>query len=60
MEGLNRATSNDLLAPAKPVIQAIPPWTTAEFLHFLLWHETYHAGQTELLRQLSGTNDKVI
>ena len=35
-------------------------WTTAEFLHFLLWHETYHTGQTELLRQLTGVNDKVI
>ena len=29
-------------------------------LHGLLWHETYHIGQTELLRQLSGINDKVI
>ena len=23
-------------------------------------HETYHLGQTELLRQLAGTDDKVI
>lgn len=29
-------------------------------LHGLLWHETYHVGQTEILRQLAGTNDKVI
>lgn len=26
----------------------------------LAWHETYHTGQTELLRQLSGVDDKVI
>ena len=26
----------------------------------LAWHETYHAGQTELLRQLAGKADKVI
>ncbi|MEA3336961.1 MAG: DinB family protein [Chloroflexota bacterium] len=26
----------------------------------LAWHETYHTGQTELLRQLAGKNDKVI
>ncbi len=34
--------------------------TTAEMLHFLCWHETYHIGQTELLRQVIGKNDKVI
>ncbi len=25
----------------------------------MYFHETYHLGQTELLRQLAGTNDKV-
>jgi len=34
--------------------------TVAERLFFLYFHETYHVGQTELLRQLAGTNDKVI
>ncbi len=29
-------------------------------LAFLYFHDTYHTGQTELLRQLAGTNDKVI
>ena len=29
-------------------------------LLFLAWHETYHVGQTEMLRQLTGVNDKVI
>jgi hypothetical protein len=27
---------------------------------FIHWHETYHTGQFELLRQLAGKNDKVI
>ncbi len=34
--------------------------SVAERLFFLYFHETYHVGQTELLRQLAGTNDKVI
>lgn len=34
--------------------------TVAERLFFLYFHETYHVGQTELLRQLAGANDKVI
>jgi len=27
---------------------------------FMHWHETYHTGQFELLRQLAGKNDKII
>ena len=34
--------------------------TLAERLTFDYWHEAYHTGQTELLRQLAGTDDKVI
>lgn len=29
-------------------------------LAFLQWHEAYHLGQLELLRQLAGKNDRVI
>ncbi|MGB1286670.1 MAG: hypothetical protein ACPG7F_09080 [Aggregatilineales bacterium] len=29
-------------------------------LQGLLWHETYHTGQTELFRQLAGKNDAVL
>jgi len=29
-------------------------------ISFIHWHETYHTGQFELLRQLAGKNDKVI
>ncbi len=31
-----------------------------DFLLFMTWHESYHAGQFEYLRQLAGKNDKVI
>lgn len=31
-----------------------------ERLSFSYWHEAYHTGQTELLRQLAGTDDKII
>jgi hypothetical protein len=34
--------------------------TVAGHVLFLAWHEGYHLGQTELLRQLAGTDDKVI
>jgi hypothetical protein len=34
--------------------------TVAEKIAFSHWHETYHVGQLELLRQLAGKNDKVI
>jgi uncharacterized damage-inducible protein DinB len=27
---------------------------------FLTWHETYHVGQLEILRQLAGTDDAII
>ena len=34
--------------------------TLAQRLTFAYWHEAYHTGQTELLRQLTGVDDKVI
>jgi hypothetical protein len=38
----------------------VGPTTLSHFLFVLYYHETYHVGQTELLRQLAGTDDKVI
>jgi hypothetical protein len=52
-------TMDEMNAPAKTVPQDPPP-TVAQRLAGLLWHETYHVGQTEILRQLAGTNDKII
>jgi len=34
--------------------------TVAEHINGLHWHETYHTGQLEILRQLAGTNDRII
>ena len=34
--------------------------TLHESLRFAHFHDTYHTGQTELLRQVAGTNDKII
>lgn len=34
--------------------------TLAQLLFFLYWHESYHVGQTETLRQLAGKDDAVI
>ncbi|GAB1420361.1 hypothetical protein MASR2M15_04550 [Anaerolineales bacterium] len=31
-----------------------------EWIRFLIWHEAYHTGQTEILRQLAGTDDHII
>jgi uncharacterized damage-inducible protein DinB len=31
-----------------------------ERLHGFYFHDTYHTGQTDLLRQIAGTNDKII
>ena len=34
--------------------------TVLDFLLFMTWHEGYHAGQFEYLRQLAGKNDHII
>jgi uncharacterized damage-inducible protein DinB len=34
--------------------------TVGAWVFFLYFHETYHVGQTELLRQLAGADDKII
>jgi uncharacterized damage-inducible protein DinB len=57
---LGRMTPEELAAPAKQVIKNAAPQSTGEFLNFLLWHETYHVGQVDLLRQVAGKNDKII
>lgn len=55
--GLRRATPAEL---ARNVQSHLGTTTVAQLLFFLYYHETYHTGQTELLRQLAGTNDHII
>lgn len=54
---LPRLTAEDL---AKKVKDHRGEVTLGNRLFFIYFHETYHTGQTELLRQLAGTNDKII
>src|SRR5262245_9871665 len=55
--GLQRASPDDL---AREVPGSQNHITVGQRLFFLYFHETYHVGQTELLRQLAGKNDAVI
>jgi len=45
---------------AREVQSFLGTTTLGQLLFFLYWHETYHTGQTEPLRQLAGKGDKVI
>ena len=60
-EKLGRAiptlTESDLAREALLGTRAAPLGSRIFFLYF---HDTYHTGQTEILRQLAGVDDKVI
>lgn len=62
-EALNRLTaalqqvSPDRLAA---LYDAERQQTVGDRIAGLHWHETYHTGQLEILRQLAGKNDKVV
>lgn len=56
-ERLATLTPDDLAREIPFAGRAMP---LGQVLFSLYFHETYHTGQTELLRQLAGTNDKVI
>jgi uncharacterized damage-inducible protein DinB len=53
---LARSTPESL----EQVVAGREPSTVAARVFYLYFHETYHVGQTEFLRQLAGTDDKVI
>jgi hypothetical protein len=54
---LATASVDELAGPISFRGQEVP---LAQALDGLHWHETYHLGQLELLRQLAGTDDAVI
>ena len=54
---LDQTTAEEL---ARQVQSFLGTTTLGQLIFFLFWHETYHVGQTEFLRQLAGTDDKVI
>jgi hypothetical protein len=45
---------------AREVQSFLGTTTLGQLVFFLYWHESYHTGQTEPLRQLAGKDDKVI
>ena len=45
---------------AREVQSFLGTTTLGQLVFFLYWHESYHTGQTEALRQLAGKDDKVI
>lgn len=45
---------------AREVQSFLGTTTLGQLIFFLFWHESYHAGQPEYLRQLAGKDDKVI
>jgi uncharacterized damage-inducible protein DinB len=45
---------------AREVQSFLGTTSLGQLLFFLYWHETYHTGQTEALRQLAGKDDHVI
>lgn len=45
---------------AGDVIFANRPTQAAKYAFFMYFHDSYHTGQTEILRQASGKNDKII
>lgn len=54
--GLQNATDDKLSAP----VSEENGQTVADRISGLHWHETYHLGQLEILRQAAGKDDKVV
>jgi hypothetical protein len=55
--GISRLTEADLAKEIQVRARQVP---LGARLHGFYFHDTYHTGQTDLLRQVSGTNDKII
>jgi hypothetical protein len=54
---LEKATAEELACE----VQSFRGTTTlGQLIFFLYWHESYHTGQTEALRQLAGKDDRVL
>jgi hypothetical protein len=45
---------------AREVQSFLGTTTLGQLIFYLYWHESYHTGQPEFLRQLAGKDDKVI
>ena len=54
---LQKITAEELTREVQSFLGTTP---LGQLVFFLYWHESYHTGQTEALRQLAGKDDKVI
>jgi uncharacterized damage-inducible protein DinB len=54
---LQKITAEEL---AREVQSFLGTTTLGQLIFYLYWHESYHTGQAEYLRQLAGKDDKVI
>ena len=54
---LQKITAEEL---AREVQSFLGTTTLGQLIFYLYWHESYHTGQPEYLRQLAGKDDKVI
>ena len=59
-EGIEQQLEGRTAADLDAVVDAERGTTLGSRLAFLAWHEAYHVGQTELLRQMAGKDDKII
>lgn len=59
-EGVEQQLEGRSATDLDAIIDAERGTTLGSRLGFLAWHEAYHVGQTELLRQLAGKDDKII
>lgn len=65
MERQQAALAEVLASMSVADLQAPHTWGDAEMtllkrVHFQYFHDSYHTGQTDLLRQISGRSDKII
>lgn len=59
VDRLKSMSPDDLAVAIKP-FERMDADSIGEWMRFSLWHETYHVGQLEILRQLTGVNDRII
>lgn len=66
LETAQRRLAEALAEETEESLQRIAPYRdrperpVAFWLFFLYFHDSYHVGQTEILRQATGVNDKII
>jgi uncharacterized damage-inducible protein DinB len=55
-----RTVQTEQLTEMREFIPNQAPAPVYTWMQFMLWHESYHVGQTNILRQVAGKNDKTL